>query len=126
MAARREDVASRVRDALASTTTSRSDLSDQLGVSLATISRWASGASSPSPERWPQLEHVLGVRLSPLSAPDDLAALHAQLKTHEARIADLEFLVQGMAQRMREMVEEHATLQDDDVEPSHVGSEPAR
>jgi transcriptional regulator with XRE-family HTH domain len=89
VAARREDVAARVRDALARTTTSRTELAERLGVSLATLSRWASGGSSPSPDRWATIEDLLDIDLTAhISGGDDLSLLRREVEALAQQVQD--------------------------------------
>jgi ribosome-binding protein aMBF1 (putative translation factor) len=98
VAARREDVAARVRDALARTPTSRTELAERLGVSLATLSRWASGVSSPSPDRWSLIEEMLDVELVG-RAPDD-----SELSRLRREVEALGEQVQEQARQLGELM----------------------
>lgn len=58
------DIGTRIAEARAAAGLSRRDLSEHLGVRLATVSRWETGRSTPRPNRMNTISGLLGVSLS--------------------------------------------------------------
>lgn len=79
------------------------ELAEKLGTTQASISRWASGQSSPDPAEWPAIEAALGLDegslataafgMSPamvsrlLELPEQIASLTARMEAVEAALS---------------------------------------
>lgn len=111
MAAKHPHLTDALRKGIKGSELTQAQIAARLGVTQATVSRWARGEMSPDRELWPAIEALLGLSL-PGYEPEAVG-------DHEARISQLEDEVRGLLLAVRE-------LQGRAVKGANVGTRPGR
>lgn len=116
---------------------SQAELALKVGKTDGAVSQWETGRTLPRRDVAFRLDKALGAdgmiagamgyRMPP-DAPsfgDDVERLRDQVTRHEARIADLEALVEAVTERLQALSDRAIRPDDDDVTP-HIESRTAR